>query len=119
MAKVKWSVASRARRKRLLEKAKGYHGQRGKTVRHAKETTLKALAYATRDRKAKKREFRSLWVIRLNAAARARGLKYSQLIAGLKRAQIRVDRKQLAELAIHDTTAFDQLVAASGLQTKA
>ena len=110
MARVKWQVASRRRRKRLLKQAKGYWGARGRHIRRAKETVMRALAYATRDRKAKKREFRSLWIIRLNAAARSRGVTYSRLMAALKRAKIALDRKQLAELAIHDAPAFDQLV---------
>ena len=110
MARVKWQVTARRRRKRLLQQAKGYWGARGRHVRRAKETVMRALAYATRDRKVKKREFRSLWIIRLNAAARARGVTYSQLMAACKRAKITLDRKQLAELAINDTAAFDQLV---------
>ena len=111
MPKVKFAVASRRRRKALLKKAKGYYGARSKHIRSAKETVMRALDYATRDRKRVKREFRSLWIIRLNAAARQRGLTYSQLISGLRKAEIGLDRKQLAELAIHDTAAFDQLVS--------
>ena len=111
MARVKWQVASRRRRKRLLKQAKGYWGARGRHVRRAKETVMRAMAYATRDRKVRKREFRSLWIIRLNAAARAHGMTYSQLMAAFKRAKISLDRKQLAELAIHDQPAFDTLVA--------
>jgi len=111
MAKVKWAVASRRRRKRLLKQAKGYRGARRLHLLKVKETVMRAKAYATRDRKAKKREFRNLWVIRLNAAARARGLTYSRLMAALKKAQVGLNRKQLAELAIHDQGAFDQLVA--------
>ena len=111
MARVTWKVASHRRRKRLLKQAKGYYGARSRHLRKAKETVIRAMAYATRDRKVKKREFRSLWIIRLNAAARKRGLTYGQLIAGLKRAKIGLDRKQLSELAIHDHDAFDKLVA--------
>jgi large subunit ribosomal protein L20 len=110
MARVKWQVASRARRKRLLKRAKGYRGARGRHIRRVKETLMRASAYATRDRKVKKREFRSLWVIRLNAAARSRGLTYSRLIAAFRRAKIEMNRKQLSELAIHDPQAFDRLV---------
>lgn len=110
MARVKWQVASRRRRKRLLAQAKGYYAARRTHIRSAKETVMRAEAYATRDRKAKKRAFRSLWVLRLNAAARARGLTYSQLIAACRRAQIGLNRKQLSELAINDPKAFDQLV---------
>ena len=111
MARVKWQVASRRRRKRLLKQAKGYWGARGRHVRRAKETVMRALAYATRDRKVKKREFRSLWIIRLNAAARARGLTYSQFMAACRKANVKLDRKQLAELAVNDHGAFDQLFA--------
>ena len=110
MARVKWQVASRRRRKRLLRQAKGYYAARRTHIRSAKETLMRAKAYATRDRKAKKRTFRSLWVIRLNAAARAKGLTYSTLIAGLRRAQIGLNRQQLSELALNDSKAFDQLV---------
>ena len=113
MARVKWAVASRRRRKRLLKQAKGYYGARRNHIRSVKETTMRAMAYATRDRKAKKRTFRSLWIIRLNAAAREHGLTYSTLIAAFKRASIELDRKQLAELAITDRPAFDKLVEAA------
>ena len=109
MAKVKWAVASRARRKRLLKQAKGYYGARSKHIRRVKETVMRAEAYATRDRKAKKRVFRSLWIVRLNAVARARGSTYGRLMAGFKRAKIGLDRKQLSELALHDPTTFNQL----------
>ncbi len=110
MAKVKWAVAAHRRRKRLLRQAKGYRGGRRLHLLKAKETLMRAKAYRTRDRKVKKREFRNLWVIRLNAAARARGLTYSRLMAALKKARVGLNRKQLAELAIHDAPAFDQLV---------
>ena len=111
MAKVKWAVASRRRRKRLLHQAKGYRGARRLHLLKVKETLMRAKAYRTRDRKVKKREFRNLWVIRLNAAARARGLTYSRLMAAFKKANVRLDRKQLSELAIHDQSTFDQLVS--------
>ena len=111
MAKVKWAVASRRRRKRLLQQAKGYRGARRLHLLKAKETVMRAKAYSTRDRKVKKRQFRNLWVIRLNAAARARGLTYGRLISALKKAQVGLNRKQLAELAVTDQGAFDQLVA--------
>ena len=110
MARVKWAVASRRRRKRLLKLAKGYYGARGRQLRKVRETVIRAKAYRTRDRKVRKREFRNLWVIRLNAAARARGLTYHQLIAACRRANVRINRQQLSELAIHDQAAFDQLV---------
>ena len=111
MAKVKFAVASRHRRKTLLKKAKGYYGARSKQLRRAKETVMRALAYATRDRKNRKREFRSLWIIRLNAAARERGSTYGRLIAGLRKAKITIDRKQLSELALHDVAAFNRLMS--------
>ncbi|MBI3323950.1 MAG: 50S ribosomal protein L20 [Candidatus Omnitrophica bacterium] len=111
MARVKWQVASRRRRKRLLKQAKGYYGARSKHIRRAKETVMRAKAYATRDRKVKKREFRSLWIIRLNAAARSRGTTYGRLIAGLRRSSIGLNRKQLSELALNDPAAFEQVMA--------
>ena len=110
MAKVKWAVASRKRRKRLLARAKGYRGARRLHILKAKETVLRAKAYSTRDRKVKKREFRNLWVIRINAAARARGLTYSRLMSAFKKANVGLNRKQLAELALTDEQAFNQLV---------
>ena len=111
MAKVKWAVASRRRRKRLLRQAKGYRGARRLHILKAKETVMRAKAYRTRDRKVRKREFRNLWVIRLNAAARARGLTYGRFIAACRKANVKLDRKQLAELALNDHAVFDQLVA--------
>ena len=111
MAKVKWAVASRHRRKRLLKQAKGYRGARRLHLLKAKETLMRAKAYRTRDRRVKKREFRTLWTIRLNAAARARGLTYSRLMSAFRKAEIKLNRQQLAELALNDHTAFDQLVA--------
>jgi large subunit ribosomal protein L20 len=110
MAKVKWAVASRRRRKKLLRQAKGYRGARRLHILKVKETVMRAKAYRTRDRKVKKREFRNLWVIRLNAAARARGLTYSRLMASLKKARVGLNRKQLAELAVQDQPAFDALI---------
>ena len=111
MAKVKWAGASRKRRKRLLRQAKGYRGSRRTRLRTVKETVMRALVYRTRDRKMKKRTFRNLWVIRLNAAARARGLTYSRFIAACRKADVQLNRKQLSELAINDHQAFDLLVA--------
>ena len=115
MAKVRWKVASRARRKRLIKSAKGNWGARRKLIRRVKETTMRAKAYATRDRKNKKRAFRSLWVIRLNAAARARGLTYSRMIAALKKAKIGLNRQQLAELAVNEPATLDELLTAAGI----
>lgn len=94
-------------KKRLYKKAKGYRGGRGNLLRTVKETLIRAEAFAYRDRRTKKREFRKLWIIRINAAARQRGLRYSQFMAGLKKAGIELDRKQLSELAIHDPAGFD------------
>jgi len=110
MAKVKSSVASRSRRKRQLKQAKGYRGARRSQLRKVKETAMRAKAYRTRDRKVRKREFRSLWIIRLNAAARAHGLTYGQFMAACRRAKIGLDRKQLSELAVNDPAAFDGVV---------
>ena len=111
MAKVKWAVASRARRKRLLKQAKGYRGARRLHILKAKETVMRAKAYRTRDRKVKKRNIRNVWVIRLNAAARARGLTYSRLMSAFRKANVQLNRKQLSEMAINDQAAFDQLIA--------
>jgi large subunit ribosomal protein L20 len=95
---------------RLFKKTKGYTGGRGTLLRSAKETLLRAGAYAYRDRKVRKREFRRLWIIRINAAARERGLRYSELIAGLNKAGIELDRKTLSEMAVSDAAAFDAVV---------
>ena len=111
MAKVKWAVAARRRRKRLLKLAKGYRGARRLHLLKAKETVMRAKAYRTRDRKVKKREYRNLWVMRLNAAARERGLTYSRFMSACRRANVKLNRKQLAELAVNDHGAFDQLVS--------
>ena len=113
MSKARWQVASRKRRKKLLGQAKGYRNKRRVAVRKVKETVMRAEAYATRDRKARTREFRSLWIIRLNAAARARGLTYRTLVHALKQANITLNRKQLSELAIQDPGVFDELVKAA------
>src|SRR5881227_1028272 len=102
--------ASRARRKRVLEKAKGYRGRRSKLFRYAKDATMKGQYWAYRDRKTRKRNFRMLWVQRLNAAVRAQGLTYSRFAEGLKAAGIGLDRKILSDLAITDETAFKAIV---------
>ena len=111
MARAKWAVASHRRVKRTLKKAKGYRGGRRKLLHTVKETVRRSLIYATRDRKVRKREFRRLWIIRLNAACRQHGLSYSRFIKGLQVAHVKLDRKVLAELAVHDAPAFGQLVA--------
>ena len=106
MSRVKRSVVSRARRKKVLKQAKGYYGARSRQFKVAKQAVIKAGQYAYRDRRQKKRQFRQLWVVRINAAAREHGLSYSRFIAGLKKAAIDVDRKVLADLAIHEKEAF-------------
>ncbi|MBI4683791.1 MAG: 50S ribosomal protein L20 [Nitrospirae bacterium] len=109
MPRAKGGFKTRRRRKKLLEKAKGYYSAKSRLYRIATETVDKALQYAYRDRRAKKREFRSLWIIRINAAVRAAGLTYSQFIAGLKKAQIALNRKILADMAYNDPKAFNEL----------
>jgi large subunit ribosomal protein L20 len=104
-------AARRRKKNRLFQKAKGYTGGRRRLLRSVKETLVRAEAFAFRDRRVRKREFRKLWIIRINAAARERGLRYSELIAGLKKAEIELDRKTLSEMAIHDPAAFDAVVA--------
>ena len=102
-------VASRQRRKKVLKATRGYRGGRGNLYRTARETLNKGLAYAYRDRRQKKRSFRSLWIVRINAAARLNGLSYSRLMNGLKQAGIEVNRKVLADLAVSDAQAFTTL----------
>ena len=106
MSRVKNSVQTRQRRKKVLKRAKGYRGARSRTFKVAKQAVMKAGQYDYRDRRQKKRVFRSLWIIRINAAARENGLSYSKLIAGLKKAQIALDRKTLADMAVNDKEAF-------------
>jgi large subunit ribosomal protein L20 len=109
MARVKRGVVARARHKKVLKEAKGYYGARRKTYRTAKQAVIKAGQYAYRDRRAKKREFRRLWITRINAAARLNGLSYSRFMDGLNKAEIDIDRKVLADLAVHDAAAFSAL----------
>ena len=109
MRTLKGSARNRAK-KRLFRRTKGYRGGRGNLLRTAKESVIRAGAFAYRDRRTRKREFRKLWIIRINAAARARGLRYSELIDGLKKAQVELDRKILSDMAIHDPAAFDAVV---------
>jgi len=106
MARVKRGVTAGARHKKVLGKAKGYYNARRKVYRAAKQAVIKAGQYAYRDRRAKKREFRALWIARINAAARVYGLSYSRIINGLSKAGIEVDRKMLADIAMHDIDAF-------------
>jgi len=110
MARVKRGVTARRRHKKVLKQAKGYYGARSRVYRVAVQAVTKAGQYAYRDRRNKKRVFRSLWITRINAQARANGLTYSQLIAGLKKADIGVDRRVMADLAVHDKPAFAALV---------
>jgi large subunit ribosomal protein L20 len=111
MPRAKGGPKTRRRHKKTLKMAKGYVGGRRKTYRQARETVERGLTYAYRDRKQNKRVYRSLWVIRINAAARKHGLSYSRLIAGLKKAAVEVDRKMLAALALDDPPAFGELAA--------
>lgn len=108
--KVDKGAARRRAKKRLFKRAKGFRGGRGKLLRTMKETVLRADVFATRDRRARKRDFRKLWIIRINAAVRMQGLRYSQFINGLKKANIVLDRKMLADLAVADEKAFTEIV---------
>ena len=110
MARVKRGVHGRKHRRTVMNRAKGFRGARSRRYRVANETILHADRYATRDRRAKKRDFRKLWITRINAAARQDGLSYSRFMFGLKQAEIEVDRKSLAELAVNDPAAFSALV---------
>src|SRR4051812_46599800 len=104
-------VARKRKNNRLFKKAKGYTGGRRRLLRSVKETLVRAEAFAFRDRRARKREFRKLWIIRINAACRERGIRYSEFINGLTKAGVQLDRKSLSELAIADPAAFDAVVA--------
>ena len=109
MARVKRGVTARRRHKKIISRAKGYYNARRKVFRVAKQAVIKAGQYAYIGRKQKKRNFRSLWITRINAAARINGLSYSRLMNGLKKAEINVDRKVLADIAVHDIKAFGAL----------
>ena len=110
MPRVKKGVTAHRRHKKILKLAKGYRGAKSKLFKKANETVMKALFYARRDHRAKKGEFRRLWIARINAAARTYGISYSQMINGLKMAGVEVNRKMLADLAVNDLAAFEQLV---------
>jgi large subunit ribosomal protein L20 len=110
MSRVKRGVTAHARHKKVLKQAKGYYGRRKNTIRVAKQAVEKAQQYAYRDRKVKKRDFRGLWIQRINAAVRPEGLTYSRLIDGMNKAGIEVDRKVLADLAMHEPAAFKAIV---------
>jgi large subunit ribosomal protein L20 len=123
MARVKRSVHARKKRRKVLEDARGYYGQSRVSYRKAKEAVTHGLVYAYRDRKARKRVLRRLWIVRINAAARREGLSYNQLVNGLRKAEIELDRKVLADLAVNDPDAFAAVAAkakaALGLETRA
>ena len=110
MARVKRGVTAHKRHKRLLKAAEGRRGTRSKLIKPAREALLHALAYATRDRKQRKRQMRQLWIIRINAAAREQGVTYGQFVHGLKKADIQIDRKILADLAVRDAATFGRIV---------
>ncbi len=110
MARIKHSVSTRARKKRVYKAAKGFYGDRSRRYRLAKETLARALRFATRDRKVRKREFRSLWIARINAACRESGFTYSKLMSGLKKAGVGLDRKIISDMAVNDVPAFKKLV---------
>ncbi len=111
MARVKRAINGKKHRRAVLEQAQGFYGNRSRSFRSANEAVMHSLQYAYRDRRARKGDFRRLWIQRINAAARANGMSYSRLIAGLRRAEVEVDRKVLAELAVSDPEAFARLVA--------
>ncbi|MCI0511224.1 MULTISPECIES: 50S ribosomal protein L20 [Chromohalobacter] len=110
MTRVKRGVVARRRHKKILKQAKGYYGARSRVFRVAKQAVIKAGQYAYRDRRQRKRQFRALWIARINAASRANGLSYSRFIAGLKKSGIEIDRKVLADLAVHEKAAFAAIV---------
>ena len=106
MPRVKRGVTAHKRHKKVLKAAKGYYGARSRVYRVAKQAVIKAGQYAYRDRRQRKRQFRALWIVRINAAARINGVSYSRLIAGLKKAEIEIDRRMLADLAVHEKASF-------------
>ena len=106
MARVKRGVQARRRHKKILKQAKGYYGARSRVYRVAKQAVIKAGQYAYRDRRQRKRQFRALWIARINAESRVNGLSYSKFINGLKKAEIEIDRKVLADIAVYDKAAF-------------
>ncbi|MDI3323380.1 50S ribosomal protein L20 [Pontibacterium granulatum] len=110
MARVKRGVIARRRHKKVLKQAKGYYGARSRVFRVAKQAVIKAGQYAYRDRRQRKRQFRALWIARINAAARINGMSYSRFIAGLKKANIEIDRKVLADLAVYEQAGFAAVV---------
>ena len=113
MARVKRGIVAKARHKKILKEARGYYGARSKIYTVAKQAVIKAGQYAYRDRRQRKRQFRSLWITRINAAARMHGMSYSRLIHGLSKADIEVDRKVLADIAVYDAEAFAAIALAA------
>ncbi len=111
MARIKRGIMTHKRHKKLLEQAKGFHGSRSHNYKTAHEAVMKALAYAYRDRRNRKRDFRRLWITRINAAARLNGMTYSTLINGLNKAGIVIDRRQLADLAVRDAASFSAIAS--------
>ena len=109
MPRVKRGVTARARHKKVLKQAKGYYGARSRVYRVAKQAVIKAGQYAYRDRKQRKRQFRALWIVRINAAARLSGMSYSRFINGLTKANVKIDRKVLADIAVRDIDAFGKI----------
>ena len=119
MARVKRGNVARKRRKKVLKRAKGFRGSLGKIFRPAKQAVYKALSYSTRDRRVRKREFRSLWITRINAGVRAHGMTYGKFMDGLRKAGIQLNRKVLSDLATRDGKAFDRLIElVSGSRSK-
>ena len=119
MARVSRGVTAKARHKKILKKAKGYYGARSRTFRVANQAVFKAGQYAYRDRRNRKREFRSLWITRISAGAKSQGMSYSAMMNGLKKSGIEIDRKVLADLAVHEAAAFKALVAQADAALKA
>ncbi len=116
MPRVKRGVTTHARHRKVLKQARGYYGARSRTFRSANQAVIRAGQYAYRDRRARKQDFRRLWIVRINAAARMCGLSYSRLMCGLSRAQVEIDRKMLADLAMNDFETFEQLAAQAKAQ---
>lgn len=116
MTRIKRGIIKRKKHKKVLKETKGYYGAKSRSYRAAKQQILKSLAYAYRDRKNNKRNFRRLWIIRINAAARLNGLSYNELINGLKKASVEINRKILSELAVNDPDAFKELTAVAKKQ---
>lgn len=111
MPRVKRAVTAKKKRRKILKMAKGFFGARSRLIKTATEAVERSMKYAFRDRRARKRDFRKLWIVRINAAARLNEISYSRLIDGMKKAHIEIDRKVLADLAVHDARAFSQIVA--------